>query len=75
MTAAVLDLTARLPQPCDCPPHRLAGLALRLRTTRDQCADQLLIPVDTLVSALDDALDVLDQIVSDHTPTHERTKP
>lgn len=75
MTATVLDLTSRLPQPCDCPPHRLAGLASRLRTTRDQHADELLIPVDTFASALDNALAVLDQIVSDHTPSHERTKP
>lgn len=75
MTATLLDLTSRLPQPCDCPPHRLAHLASRLRTTRDQLTGQLLIPVDTFAAALDDALAVLDQIVSEHTPSHERTKP
>jgi len=73
MTATVLDLTSRLPQPCDCPPHQLAGLADRLRTTRDQNTDELLIPADTFVSALDDALAVLDRIVSAHSPNHERT--
>lgn len=73
MTATVLDLTSRLPQPCDCPPHQLASLASRLRTTRDQNATELLIPADTLESALDDALGVLDRIVSAHTPNHERT--
>lgn len=72
MTATVLDLTPRLPQPCDCPPHQLASLASRLRTTRNQNADELLIPIDTLECALADALDVLDRIVSAHSPNHER---
>lgn len=75
MTATVLDLTSRLLQACDCPPHQLAGLASRLRTARDQHTAELLIPVDTFASALDDALAVLDRIVDDHSPTHERTKP
>ena len=67
MTATVYDLTERLPRPCDCPPHQLAALASRLRTTREAHAGELLITCDDFAAAITDALTVLDRIVSDHT--------
>ncbi|MCH1867078.1 hypothetical protein [Nocardioides sp. CFH 31398] len=72
MSARVYDLTSRLPQPCDCPPHRLASLAARLRESSDAQAGELLIPAQAFADVIDDALEVLDRIVADHAPTHER---
>lgn len=73
MTARIYDLTSRLPQTCDCPPHRLASLAARLRQSRDAQAGELLVTTEAFTAVVDDALEVLDRILGDHAPTHERT--
>lgn len=74
MSARVLDLTPRLPQPCDCPTHRLAALADRVRQFRADHAQELLLPIGAVLTATDDVLEVLDGIVSAYLPSERTTR-
>lgn len=77
MTAEVIQLSSRLPQPeqtCNCPASRLDRLASRLRAYRANSEGQLLIPAEVLDLAVVDALDVLGRILDETPHPTERTR-
>lgn len=74
MSATVHDLTSRIRaqrpgcacrDDWTCYPHRLVDLSDQLHQQRDTAADELLIPINEHLDALDHALAVIDQIVTE----------